>query len=170
MDKSNGQATFQYPMTDAQRDKLRALTGGSQAHLVEELVKDVPEAEKPYHGLFPPEANANPYRNQEALKPDPGLKWDKKKLRMDLIPVEALERLAEVLTYGANKYTDRNWEKGISWSRTYGAALRHLTAWFKGEDLDPESGLPHLGHAICNLAFLLEFAKTKKEFDDRNRL
>jgi hypothetical protein len=104
------------------------------------------------------------------LKNDPGLKWDKKKLRMDLIPVEALERIAEVLTYGAGRYGDWNWSRGISWSRTYAAALRHLLAWFRGEDLDPESGLSHLAHCACNLIFLLQFSKTKKEFDDRNCL
>jgi hypothetical protein len=96
-----------------------------------------------------------------------GVKLDSEKLRMDLIPASAIESLAEVLTYGAKKYADRNWEKGIKWGRVYAATLRHLLAWWRGENLDPESGLPHLAHAMCNIAFLLEFSKKRKEFDDR---
>jgi len=47
--------------------------------------------------------------------------------------------------------------------------LRHLTAWWAGEDLDPESGLHHLAHAACCLMFLLEYTQTHTELDDRPR-
>lgn len=96
-----------------------------------------------------------------------GRKDDKSKLRMDLIPVSALHGLAEVLTFGANKYDDRNWEKGLDWSRVYGAALRHLTKWWSGEDLDTESGLNHLNHVLCCISFLVEYTQTHKDLDDR---
>jgi len=98
---------------------------------------------------------------------DEGRKDDGEKRRMDLIPVSALNALADVLTMGAKKYSDRNWEKGISWGRVYGAAMRHLSAWWGGENLDKESGLNHLDHAMTNIAFLREYADTKKDFDDR---
>jgi hypothetical protein len=106
-------------------------------------------------------------RTSKELKQDGGSKFDREKLRMDLIPVSAIEGLASVLTYGADKYADRNWEKGISWSRAFGATMRHMWSWYKGENIDPESGMPHLWHAMCNVAFLIEFSETRREFDDR---
>lgn len=94
-------------------------------------------------------------------------KFDGGKVRMDLIPVRPLNDIAQVLTVGAAKYGARNWEKGMDWSRLYGAALRHITAFWSGEDNDPETGLPHLAHAICCLNFLLEYRYTHKNLDDR---
>lgn len=96
-----------------------------------------------------------------------GKKFDEDKVRMDLIPVSMLTGVGKVLTFGAKKYGDRNWEAGIKWSRVYAAALRHLMAWWGGEEYDQESGLPHLYHATCCLAFLIEYSGTKTEFDDR---
>jgi hypothetical protein len=39
---------------------------------------------------------------------------------------------------------------------TNAAALRHLIRWWRGEKIDPDSGLPHLAHAACSIFFLLE--------------
>lgn len=61
-----------------------------------------------------------------------GLKHDDGKLRMDLIPPEALESLAEVLMYGAAKYDANSWQ-GVEPSRYLAALLRHLTAHMRGE-------------------------------------
>jgi hypothetical protein len=96
-----------------------------------------------------------------------GKKHDFGKTRYDLIPPVALEHLALVYTFGAKKYGDRNWEKGISWGRIFGAIMRHLWAFWRGEDLDPESNLPHLAHAACGCFMLLTYRKTRKDFDDR---
>ena len=60
-----------------------------------------------------------------------GTKNDIGKLRMDLIPLEAEEALATVLTHGAKKYGDHNWRGGIQYHRIYGAMRRHLLAWAK---------------------------------------
>ena len=57
--------------------------------------------------------------------------------------------------------------KGMDWSVPYGCLLRHLDAWYRGEDNDPESGLPHLGHAMCNLVMLAHYAEHYAEGDDR---
>ena len=65
-----------------------------------------------------------------------------------------LEAIAEVMTYGANKYGDNNWQ-GVETDRYYAALMRHLQAWRKGELVDEESGLHHLKHALCNIAFIL---------------
>ena len=84
-----------------------------------------------------------------------GIKHDQGKLRYDLVPVEVEEALARVLTYGAEKYAPNNWRYVTNGTDRYYAALRrHLAAWRMGEELDPESGLPHLSHALACVAFL----------------
>lgn len=82
-------------------------------------------------------------------------KDDAAKLRMDLIPPEALFALAAVLTHGADKYGERNWERGMDRGRIVAALLRHLTAWMAGEDADPDSGMRHSAHVLTNAAFLV---------------
>jgi len=99
-----------------------------------------------------------------------GKKDDFGKLRYDLVPPYAFEQFVSVLTYGALKYDDRNWEKGIKWGRLFGAAMRHLWAFWRGDDIDPESGIPHLAHAVCNIMMLLEYSKLRPEYDDRLRV
>ena len=96
-----------------------------------------------------------------------GVKFDTGKPRYDLIPPEALEEWAKVLTFGAQKYADRNWEKGMKWGRVFGAMMRHGWAWWRGEENDPETGLSHLGHLICCASFLLTYQKRKVGEDDR---
>lgn len=96
-----------------------------------------------------------------------GLKYDTGKIRTDLLPVYPLLQVAMVLTFGAIKYGDRNWEQGIAFGRMYGAALRHLFAWWNGEDLDPESGLHHLAHAACTILMALQYTLANREYDDR---
>ena len=95
------------------------------------------------------------------------IKNDGDKLRLDLLPVRPLLDVGKVLTFGAKKYSERNWEKGFAWSRPYAATLRHLFAWWSGETYDPETGLNHLAHALCEIMFLLEFSYTHEEMDDR---
>lgn len=87
-----------------------------------------------------------------------GIKYDTGKLRLDLIPPEMHEALGSVLTFGAGKYGDRNWELGIDEDRLYAAAQRHLLAHRKGEPLDHESGLPHIYHAFCNIGMMCTLA------------
>lgn len=98
---------------------------------------------------------------------DEGRKDDAGKLRLDLIPPEATIALGKVLTMGAAKYDDRNWEKGFNWSRAMSALKRHLTAWEAGENTDPESGYSHMEHVLCNAAFLVTFEAREIGTDDR---
>lgn len=89
--------------------------------------------------------------------PAAGRKFDADKPRYDLVPPQALEEVAKVLTFGAQKYDDDNWKKVPGLRRRYFAAgMRHLWAWFKGERTDEETGLSHLAHAICCFMFMLE--------------
>lgn len=96
-----------------------------------------------------------------------GVKFDDGKLRYDLVPPEALEAVTEILTLGAQKYRDRNWETGMRWGRPFAAAMRHLWAWWRGESVDPETGKSHLAHAACNLFFLIAFERRHAGEDDR---
>lgn len=98
-----------------------------------------------------------------------GARFNDGKVPLDLIPLSALIECARVFDYGRRKYAAWNWAKGMDWSVPYGCLLRHMAAWFDGEDNDPESGLPHLGHAMCNLVMLSTFARTFREGDDRPR-
>jgi hypothetical protein len=82
-----------------------------------------------------------------------GLKYDQGKPRWELLPIHVLDGVASVLTFGANKYADNSWQ-GIERHRYEGALRRHLSAIDRGEELDPESGLPHIDHALCNLIFM----------------
>jgi hypothetical protein len=99
-------------------------------------------------------------------KSDQALKFDAQKPRMDLLDAHAIEQLAMVLTFGAEKYEAQNWRKGIARGRLIAAALRHLFTYLKGEDRDPESGLSHVAHAMCCCMFLLGL-EHRPELDDR---
>lgn len=96
-----------------------------------------------------------------------GQKFDSDKLRYELLPPELLEEVARVLTFGAKKYADRNWELGMKWSRPFGALMRHMWAWWRGEEKDPETGYSHLSHAACCIAFLVSYEARNVGTDDR---
>lgn len=104
------------------------------------------------------------------VKTDAGNKFDGDKLRFDLVSPHFEAELAAVMTYGAKKYGERNWEKGISISRYYGALRRHLLYWVNGEEVDVESGLHHLAHATACLMMMKETARLRPEKDDRSEL
>lgn len=96
-----------------------------------------------------------------------GRKDDQSKIRMDLLPGDALEEIAHILTLGAARYGDRNWEKGMAWHRVFGATMRHLWAWWQGEHCDRETGRSHLAHAGCCILFLIAYEKREVGEDDR---
>jgi len=96
-----------------------------------------------------------------------GTKYDKDKPPMALLDSDFLEEVARVLGFGAAKYASDNWRNGISYRRLISAAYRHLGAINKGEDIDPESNLPHTGHLGCCIMFLSWMGKNHPELDDR---
>jgi hypothetical protein len=89
------------------------------------------------------------------------------KPRLELVPYDCIEEIAEVLTYGANKYEANNWTRGARWGRYFAALLRHAFAWWRGEDKDPETGFSHLAHVGCNLVFLMSYQRHGWGTDDR---
>jgi hypothetical protein len=90
--------------------------------------------------------------------PKAGKKHDDGKLRWDLLPLDQIEHIVEVLTFGAKKYTANNWQLVENAEERYFAALmRHLTELRKGNTYDKESGLKHTAHALCCMMFILWF-------------
>ncbi len=105
---------------------------------------------------------------KEAVKHDQG------KPDWSLLPLESLEEIVRVLEFGANKYAPGNWASngGLSHRRVLSSLLRHIFAYMRGQDNDPETGLSHLAHAGCNIVFLLHYIRDKAQFnkDDRFKL
>ena len=93
----------------------------------------------------------------DPAEPQKGRKFDGGKLEYGLLPPLALEETVKVLTFGAQKYARDNWQIVPDAKRRYfDAVQRHMWAWKQGEQMDPESGIHHLAHAMCGLMFLYE--------------
>lgn len=95
-----------------------------------------------------------------------GVKHDDDKARYALVSPAGLEAEARGMTYGAKKYGDYNWRKGIAVSRYISAALRHIFAVIRGEITDPESQVSHLGLAKCNLGMAIQTLEDHPELND----
>ena len=107
------------------------------------------------------------------------------KNKMELVPPEWIWALGDVMTQGAKKYQDRNWELGMEWANMLGCALRHIFKFVCGERYDGEcfdlekgtTGCHHLAMAAWNLLALMvydirglgrnDLGKLKLEFINR---
>lgn len=118
-------------------------------------------------GTDSPDAFTEAYK---AIEQPTGVKFDGEKPPLALLPTRALEAVGRVLAFGAKKYQAHNWRGGIQYSRLAGAMLRHVFAFLRGEDKDPETGESHLAHAACCVLFALEFVEEgRTELDDRHK-
>lgn len=83
-------------------------------------------------------------------------------------PTIGIREMGQVFTMGAAKYGRFNWRQhAVSSSVYYDAAWRHLSAWFDGQDLDPESGLPHLAHVMACATIIMDAQAHGKLNDNR---
>lgn len=87
--------------------------------------------------------------------------------RYDLIPTEPLRMLAKHYGVGSLKYDDDNWQKGYDWRLSYSALQRHANQFWAGEDIDAETGSPHLIAAAWHCFTLTWFMDNRPEFDTR---
>jgi len=99
--------------------------------------------------------------------PETGAKKEIKKAQLGAIDPKALLLLAEAAGYGAEKYEQYNYLKGYPWSLSFNAMMRHALAFWNGEDLDPESGLPHMVHAAWHGLAMTSFLTRELGVDDR---
>ena len=99
---------------------------------------------------------------------DQGIKFDKghEKLRYDLIPPGPLAELAYVYTRGAEKYADRNWEKGMAWGRIFRAMIQHAFNFWMGRSRH-EKGMHSLGSVAWCAFTLMQYEHSYPNLDTR---
>jgi hypothetical protein len=104
-----------------------------------------------------------------------GLRYNSGKPKWSLVDFKSLEPMVSVLEYGANKYTtsecsgEFNWQRGLKTTEICESLLRHTFAYLNGEDIDPESGISHIGHMQCNTLFLSYMDRERKDLDTRHK-
>lgn len=96
-----------------------------------------------------------------------GARFNTGKLKWGLVSWRALAPMVRVLMFGAEKYDDHNWKKGLKYTEVCESLQRHVNAFIEGEDNDPESKLSHAGHILCNAMFLSYMTLFRKDMDDR---
>lgn len=154
---------------DLSQEKELTTGGGVQdtyipgAGTTEDAQKEVKEH------LNPPQikADVKVFVDREEIIKSFGHKDDSGKPGFFYLPWVALEDVARVMEYGAKKYAPGNYQKGMNHGRYFSALIRHMKDWWMGEDIDPESNLPHLAHAACCVLMLLENQKMQKGNDNR---
>ena len=94
------------------------------------------------------------------MQNDQSIKADAGKLRLTLVPRAIIKAIAEIREYGVNKYGENESWRKVEVERYKDAAFRHFLAYLDDPSgVDEESGLPHLWHLACNIAFLIELEK-----------
>jgi hypothetical protein len=111
--------------------------------------------------------DAPPTGEVRATDPATGGQKGRKLAELGAIDPTALLRVAEVAGFGGRKYERGNYLKGYAWSWSFDALMRHLLAFWSGENVDPESGLPHMAHASWHTLALLAFTEHGLGTDDR---
>lgn len=96
------------------------------------------------------------------------LTYDDGKEPLANLPWAAIDELSRVQAYGHTKYKDfNNYRKGMEVTRNLSCALRHIRDYLNGKDIDHESGLNPLAHAMCRIAFVLQNLEDGVAHDDR---
>lgn len=124
-------------------------------------------ANKPKNGDGHTKDNLKNVDTRKKFTDGGGLRFNEGKLRYDLVHPKALEDMVKVLTFGAEKYKSRNWERGMDWTKVIASLKRHIAAWEQGEDYDKETGLFHMAHAASNVHFLNAYYYLYPQGDDR---
>jgi hypothetical protein len=99
--------------------------------------------------------------------PVTGAEKGRKVAQLGAVDPSSIMEIAKVAGYGTEKYDRYNFLKGYDWSLSFDALCRHIFAFWSGEDIDPESGFPHMAHAGWHCLALLAFMRRHPEMDDR---
>lgn len=108
--------------------------------------------------------------NKEVMtKSESGGKKGVKIQAFDLIPVGPLWELAKVYGKGAEKYSERNWEKGYEFSKSYAALMRHANLFWNRENYDNETGVHHMASVAFHALALIHYSINQQyqQFDNR---
>jgi len=98
------------------------------------------------------------------MKNDQTIKADAGKPRVGLVPTQIIRDIARVREYGLNKYGESESWRRVEYERYVDALGRHYLAFLDDpHGVDEESGISHLAHIACNVAFLCEFEKERKD-------
>lgn len=92
---------------------------------------------------------------------------DPNKPRLSLIPRSAIWGMAKAFTHGETKYGTFNYKEGIKITYLLDAAMRHITQFLDGENIDQDSQCLHLENAMAGLAMAIDMYYNKSEMDDR---
>ena len=96
------------------------------------------------------------------MSEEKGTRHNQGKPRWSLVHYDSLVPMIRVLEYGADHYGIGNWQKGLDSKEILESLQRHLAALMDGEEVDKESGLPHMGHIQANALFYNYFNKQKE--------
>lgn len=107
---------------------------------------------------------------QERQLKETAVKFDNDKVDWMILPYDALEEIVKVMEFGAKKYARGNFAsgEGLEYTRVLNSLMRHILAFSRGEDLDPETGISHMAHAGCNVLFLLHYIKNPEKFKNND--
>ena len=94
------------------------------------------------------------------------MRYNQGKLQWDLVDFPSLEGMVRVLEFGAQKYDRDNWKKGLPMRAQCSSIMRHLVALFSGEIIDPETGIEHYHHIMCNAMFMAHTMKNHPHHND----
>ena len=92
-------------------------------------------------------------KNKRIEEANKAMRFNDGKLKWSLVHFKSLEPMVKVLMFGAKKYDAHNWKKGLDRDEILESMMRHLAAIIDGEENDPESGISHMGHIMCNAMF-----------------
>lgn len=141
---------FRTTLFSEKQDGQMPETGNGYTQILKDSVPYRTQSEKLENSLVP---ECGEISTDLRVDEGGGMKADIDKSRWDLLDWDFLEEVSDVMTFGAKKYDDYNWQKCYE-ARLFAAMMRHIRAHDKGETIDPESGKTHLAHACCGLMFL----------------
>ena len=152
----------------------RFLGGPVQGHAGDKSTNDAQNNQSNHGSFLCQNAAGYEYHQPQRSRPVTFVRSYQKAVkagRLGMIPLDCHKWEADGFTYGATKYSPNNWRKGLPISEQMDSLLRHLNAFFNEyEDIDPESGVHHLGLAQCNLAMMVNTLENHPELDDRFKI
>lgn len=99
----------------------------------------------------------------EIIEDEQEAKADSGKPRPSLVPPALIDGVMRIREFGTARYGDPDNWRNVDAERYHNALLRHILAmWEDWKAVDPDSGMPHLWHAACNIAFLMQYMEDEK--------